>query len=141
MGRSQFHTHPPPHSLSLLIHSSRPVPLRLPWSAAGCVLEFSSQGGFYLDFKAFVAEGCFVTGSGANGVDVLSVQGITKEFAVGVLPIRGCLAQLFVEHVIMDEAIGLAEGMVRVAGPGILGGVCDHVGGHGIQFDIPVAGE
>ena len=40
-----------------------------------------------------------------------------------------------------DDRVGLAEGVAAVAGPAELARVGDHVGAHGVEFDVALAGE
>jgi hypothetical protein len=95
----------------------------------------------YLFAEPVVAQGLALGQGKADVVYGLVVQLIAEQRPVGALP--GCvvLAQFEVEGVRGEAGVALPESVAAVAGPAVVGGVADHVGAHGVEFDIAHAGE
>lgn len=64
-----------------------------------------------------------------------------KECAVGRLARFLTSPQGEVQRMGRDGRVGLAEGVAAVAGPAELARVGNHVGAHGVEFDVALAGE
>jgi len=69
------------------------------------------------------------------------VELAAKECAVGRLARFLTSPQSEVQRMGRDDRVGLAEGVAAVAGPVVLPGVGNHVGAHGVEFDVALAGE
>lgn len=69
------------------------------------------------------------------------VELAAKECAVGRLARFLTSPQSEVQRMGRDDRVGLAEGVASVAGPAVLPGVGNHVGAHGVEFDVALAGE
>lgn len=100
-----------------------------------------TRGGADGFLESLVAERLALRDRAADVGERLCVELAVEERAVGGLATDVVPPQGEIQRMRRDEPVRLAEGVAAVAGPAVLAGVGDHVGAHGVEFDVALAGE
>jgi len=100
--------------------------------------EFPSLLSFDRKAEAVGAVDALMLKVPADGVGFFGIDGLHDEFPIVSPPLFGGTAQARQCRMRGDRGIGCAEGVAAMAGPGVVGGVGDHLRAKRVQFDVAV---